>query len=97
MTRRIYEYGGEQFEVIRTSPDSVTVGLRCEKHEHEDFIVGKVEDHTGWGVGRKESGSFFDGSFADAVDHCAELLSEECDSIESIAQVDEFFAGEENE
>ena len=71
----------------------MTVGLICEKHDHEDFIVGKIEGHTEWGVGRKDSGSFFDSSFSEAVDHCADQLIEECDNIESIAQVDEFFDG----
>ena len=93
LARRIYEYEGEGFEVTRTSPDSATVSLICEEHDHEDLIVGKIEGHTEWGVGRKDSGSFFDGSFAEAVDHCADQLIEECDNIESIAQVDEFFDG----
>ena len=91
LSRRVYEYKGEEFEVIRTSPDSATVSLECDKHDHEDFIVGKIEGHREWGVGRKDSGSFFDGSFAEAVDHCADQLIEECDSIESITQADDFF------
>ena len=91
LDRRVYEYYGHQFEVIRTSPDSATVNLRCERHEQEDFIIGKIEGHTGWGIGRKDSGSHFDGSFTEAVDHCADQLLEEYDSMESIAQVDEFF------
>ena len=97
LVSRIYEYEGEGFEVTRTSPDSATVSLICEEHDHEDFIVGKIEGHKEWGVGRKESGSFFDGSFAGAVNHCADQLIEECDNIESIAQVDDFFASEEIE
>ena len=91
LASRVYEYYGHKIEVTRTSPDSATVNLTCGMHNHEDFIVGKIEGHTGWGVGRKASGSSIDGSFAKAVDHCADRLLEECDSMESIALVDEFF------
>ena len=97
LSRRVYKYEGEEFEVIRTSPDSATVTLDCEMHDHEVFIVGKIEGHREWGVGRKDSGSSFDGSFAEAVDHCADQLIEECNNIESIAEVDDFFDGEEIE
>lgn len=97
LSRRVYEYEGEEFEVIRTSPDSATVSLICEMHDHEVFIVGKIEGHREWGVGRKDSGSSFEGSFAEAIDHCADQLIEECGNIESIAEVDEFFASEEIE
>ena len=72
LDRRVYEYYGHQFEAIRTSPDSATVNLRCERHDHEEFIIGKIEGYTGWGVGRRDSGSSFDGSFAKAVEHCAD-------------------------
>lgn len=96
LTKRMYEYGKWHLEVIRTSPHSATVNLVCEDHEHGDFIIGKVEGHTGWGVGRKDSGSGFDGSFTEAVEHCGDQLIFECDNMESIAEVDEFFAGEEN-
>ena len=66
-------------------------------HDHEAFIVGKIEGHREWGVGRKDSGSSFDGSFAEAVDRCADQLIEECNNIESIAEVDDFFDEEEIE
>ena len=29
--------------VTRTSPGSVTVGLECDKHDHEGYIVGRIE------------------------------------------------------
>ena len=97
LTKRMYEYGKWHLAVMRTSPASATVSLICEEHEHEDFIIGKVDDHTGWGVGRKDSGSGFDGTFKEAVEHCADQLIFECDNIESITQLDEFFASGETE
>ena len=97
LTRIVYEYGKWQLEVTRTSPNSATVKLICEKHEHEVFIVGKVDGHTGWGVGRKDSGSGFEGTFTEAVEHCADQLIIECDNLESITQVEEFFASGEVE
>ena len=92
LTKRMYEYGKWRLEVTRTSPDSATVNLVCENHEHEDFIIGKVEGHTGWGLGRKGSGSGFDGPFSEAVEQCGDRLIFECDNMESISEVDEFFA-----
>ena len=92
--KRVYEYMGEEFEVTRTSPDSVTVGLECEEdHGHEDYIVGKIEGHEGWGVGRKTSGGHsHDGdTFLEAVQYCAAMLSEECDTLNAVEEVDEFF------
>ncbi len=92
LTKRMYEYGKWHLNVVRTSPDSATVNLVCEDHDHEVFIIGKVEGHTGWGIGRRDSGSGFDGSFREAVNHCGDQLIFECDNMESIAEVDEFFA-----
>ena len=65
------------------------VSFACERHDHLDYIIGKMEGGTGWAVGRKESGYFVDGTFAEAVDHCVEIISDEC---ESATEVDEFFA-----
>ena len=90
-----YEYMGRQFDITRTSPDSVTIGLKCGDHEHEDYIVGKIEGEDGWGLGRKDSGNRDDGeTFLEAVQHCATKLFEECDSIKVVAEVDEFFNDE---
>lgn len=91
--KRIYEYTGTKFEVTRTSPDSITIGLECdEDHKHEDYIIGKIEGQKGWGVGRKESGYPHDGdTFLEAVQHCATLLSEECDTLNAVEEVDWFF------
>ena len=101
LVKRIYEYKGEEFEVTRTSPDSITIGLKCEEHDHEDFIIGKIERHAGWGVGRKTSGGYTldDVSFLEAVNHCADALSVECDNIVAIDEVDsmvdtQFYDGE---
>ena len=87
----IYRYQGEVFEIVQTSPEAATVGLKCGKHEHRDFIVGLLETETGWAVGRKESGHRTGDSFAEAVEHGAAMLLEEC---KAISQIDEFFAGQ---
>ena len=95
LDRGIYEHGGRQFEVTRTSPDSVTIALVCDDHDHEEYIVGRIEEDTGWGVGRRESGEPFDGdSFLEAVEYSATMLSEECVSLDAIEQVDDFFESE---
>ena len=60
----MYNYGERQFDATRTSPTSVRIGLNCGYHDHEAFIVGKHDGHT----------------FLEAVQHCAAMLSEECDS-----------------
>lgn len=93
--RGMYEHGGRQFEVTRTFPDSVTIALVCDDHDHEEYIVGRIEGETGWGVGRRESGEPFDGdSFHGAVEYCATMLSEECVSLDAVGQVDDFFESE---
>ena len=85
----------DEFEITRTSPDSAVVELLCDEHEHEEYIVGRIECQKGWGVGRKESGHAHDGdTFWEAVEHCANELSEECDSLKAIEEVDEFFKNE---
>lgn len=93
--RGVYEHGGRQFEVARTSPDSVTIELVCEVHHHEECIVGRIEGETRWRVDRSESGQPFDGDlFHEAVEHCATMLSKECVSLDAIEQVDDFFEDE---
>ncbi len=88
--KRMYPHRGEVFEVTRTSPDSATVNLQCRAHEHRDFIIGLMEDETwGWVLGRKGSGYPQEGGFADAVDHAANLLIEECGAM---GQLDSFFS-----
>ena len=92
--KRIYEYAGKKFKVTRTSPDSITIGLKCgwHGHNHENYIIGRIEGHKGWGVGRKESGHPHDGdTFEEAVQYCATKLSEECDTLNAIEEVDWFF------
>lgn len=92
--KRIYEYQGAKFEVIRTSPDSITIGLKCgwSGHNHEDYIIGRIEGQKEWGVGRKESGHPHEGdTFDEAVQYCATQLSEECDTLNAIEEVDWFF------
>ena len=87
-----YEHEGKQFDITRTSSDSVTVALNCGDHDHEDYIVGRIEGDGGWGVGRKDSGYPHEGdSFLEAVEHCATMISEECASLDAIEQVDGFF------
>ena len=92
--RGIYNYDGEEFEVTRTSPDSITISLNCEDHDHDEYIVGRIEGHKGWGLGTKASGGYaHDGdTFVDAVNHCASLLAVKCVDLRAIAEVDEFFA-----
>ena len=91
----MYNYGERQFDVTRTSPASVRIGLNCGYHDHEDFIVGKIEGGEGWGVGRKASGYPHDGhTFLEAVQHCVAMLSEECDSQNAVDEIDDFFEAE---
>ena len=90
-----YKYRGRQFDVTRTSPASVRIGLNCSDHDHEDFIVGKVEGEEGWGVRRQAYGYPNDcHTFPEAVQRSAVMLSEECDSQNAVAEVDDFFEGE---
>ena len=87
--RRVYEYEGQKFVVTRASQDSATVNCVCEQHDHPDYIIGKIEGESGWGVGRKSSGHSYDGTFAEAVDYCVAMLYEEC---ATVTEVDQFFA-----
>ena len=88
-------FNDDEFEVTRTSPDSIMVELVCEKHEHEEYIIGRIECQEGWGVGRREKGYPHDGdTFLEAVESCAVMLSEECASFAAIDEVDEFFETE---
>ncbi len=90
----IYEHYGRRFLITRTSPDSVKIGLDCGDHDHEDYVVGRIEGDRRWGLGRKDSGSFHEGDFLEAVEQCTSELSEECDSLDAIEQVDDFFSTE---
>ena len=81
---------GHQLNISRTSSDSAEVTLLCGLHEHEPYIVGKIEGETGWGVGRKTSGYTHGDTFLEAVEHSAVMLLEECNAI---VQLDAFFAG----
>ena len=96
--KRTYQYRDEQFGVTRTSPDSATIELECEDHDHEVYIVGRIEGDTGWGVGTKDHGyPLRDASFVEAVQHCAAELSEECTALDAdsaISEVDLFFETE---
>ena len=95
IVNRKYLYREKQFEVARTSPDSATVELECEDHNHEVYIVGRIEGDSAWGVGRKDHGyPLQEASFEEAVQHCAEALSEECKALfaeSATAEVDLFF------
>ena len=51
-----YEHEGKQFDITRTSSDSVTVALNCGDHDHEDYIVGRIEGDGRWGMGRRTEG-----------------------------------------
>lgn len=90
MTKKTHNYEGATLQVTRTSSASATVELQCGMHEHDQFMIGLMENETwGWVVGREESGSPHDGNFADAVDHTADLLIEECNAM---VQIDMFFS-----
>lgn len=85
----------DEFEITRTSLDSAIVELLCDEHEHEEYIVGRIECQKGWGVGREDKGYPHDGgTFWEAVEHCANELSEECESLKAIEEVEEFFENE---
>ena len=91
IAKRTYQYEGATLQLTRTSSASATVALQCGMHEHDQFIIGLMEDETwGWVVGREQGGSPHEGNFVDAVDHAADLLIEECNAM---VQVDTFFSG----
>ena len=86
----LMKHKGMAFTVDRTSPHSAEVRIRCEMHDHDEFIIGLMEDETaGWVVGRKEAGHPHEGRFRSAVEHAADLLVEECLATH---QMDGFFA-----
>ena len=69
--------------------------MNCGYHDHKDFVVSKIEGGEVWGVGRESYGYLHDGhTFLEAVQHCATMLSEECDSQNAVLEVDEFFETE---
>ena len=94
LATRLYEYKERQLEAIRRAPDSATVNVKCGKHYHEDVRIGRREGKMEWAIGRETP---YDGPcvpisiemFAEAVEHCANMLVEEC---EAFVQLDEFFA-----
>ena len=95
LQKMIMGINSDDFEITRTSPDSAYVELICDEHDHEEYIVGRIECQKGWGVGRREEGYPHDGdTFWEAVEHCADKLSEECESLKAIEEVDEFFENE---
>ena len=66
--------------------------MNCGFYDHEDFIIVKIEGEEGWGVRRKSSGYPHDGhTFLEAIQHCAAMLSEECDSQYAVVEIDDFF------
>ena len=82
----------KELKVQRTSAHSAEVGLLCDEHQHEPFMVGLYEEYVGWGVGRKDtSGPHNEGTFLKAVNHCASMLWQEC---EAESQMDLFFSEE---
>ena len=90
--RRYFGMNECEFEVTRTSKDSAIVEIVCDEHEHEEYIVGRIECQEGWGVGQREKGYPHDGdTFFEAVEHCAVMLLEECESLSAIDEVDAFF------
>ena len=93
LTTRLYEYKEKQLEAIRRTADSATCNIKCGKHDHEDVSIARRKG-GGWAIGREKP---YDGPcapipiemFAEAVEHCANMLVEEC---EAFVQLDEFFA-----
>ena len=90
----IYEQDGRQFLITRTSSDSATIGLDCGDHDHEDYIVGRIEGDKRWGLGRKDSGSFHEGDFLEAVELHIEACRASATLWRAIEQVDDFFSNE---
>ena len=102
IARKLHNYRGGEFRVIRRSPHKATVNLVCREHRHKQFIVGLIEETGGdwasgrsgdsdWAVGDKDRGYPFEGNFSGAVDHAADILLEECRSMKDI----QHFFGEE--
>ena len=89
LDNRLYEHQERKFEVNRTSLDSATVDLKCDKHEHEHIIVGRMEGESGWLVGQGANPFGPIGTIEAAVEHCANLLVEAC---EAAKQIEDFFS-----
>ena len=91
-SERLYEYQQREIEASRTSIDSASVYLRCERHEHEQIVIGRTEGESGWLVGRGKDPLGPIDTIEASVEQCATLLVEEC---EAAAQIEDFFAERE--
>ena len=95
--RRMWEYGGVTFHVVRKSEDSVYVGLKCDDHYHKVFIIGLTEwDPRELLVGRadKDSGKYSVRSLEQALEQAGDLIIDECaQGLERrfAKQLDDFF------
>ena len=94
LSMRVYEDEAREFEVVRTSLDSVQVNLICEKHDHLELIVDmSVQGVKEWVISRAGDshvhfGAFAGDDFSEAIEHCGSMLLEECGAS---VQADEFF------
>ena len=96
--RRMWEYKGFQFHVVRKSDAAAYVGLKCDDHYHKIVVIGLTE----WEphellVGRIEEGSSKYGveSLEQALAQSADLIIDECPrGLERrfIKQLDDFFS-----
>ena len=96
--RRVWEYKGFQFHVVRKSEAAAYVGLKCDDHYHKIVVIGLTE----WEphellVGRIEEGSSKYGveSLEQALAQSADLIVDECPrGLERrfVKQLDEFFS-----
>ena len=103
IAKKIHSYRDEQFGVTQTSLHSATVNVICGEHEHDDFLVELIEQcdfkwvhgsgggECDWAVGRDDQGYPIEGNFAEALEHAADLLLEECGAMQGVS---EFFGSE---
>ena len=94
--RRMWEYGGFTFHVVRKSEDSAYVGLKCDDHYHKIFVIGLTESEPRkLLVDRADEGHKYGvGSLEQALEQAGDLIIEECpQGLERrfVKQLDDFF------
>ena len=96
--RRMWEYKGSQFHVVRKSEAAAYVGLKCDDHYHNVVVIGLTESEPHeLLVGRTEETSpkYAVESLEQALAQSADLIIDECPrGLERrfVKQLDEFFS-----
>ena len=95
--RRLYEYAGHTFHVVRTSEDSAYIGLQCSEHQyHSIYIIGLTENEKSLLVGQpvENHPKYEVYSLTEALEQGAKQLHKDCTmSADNLKQqLDDFFA-----